>query len=116
MSDFTAFVDGSVADIPCRILLDTGSPVSILSSSFVHRNGLSGKVTEANKCILRGIAGGKVVMDGKIIVEVKLGKSHGKLDAWVADVEDDVLVGMDFLKARGCILDLRGEFLQIQES
>ena len=106
-SDRSAFVDGEVAGFPCQILLDTGSPISIVSKRFVKKIGMDNKIVGAKPCVLKGVSGGAVPMESKVLVNVALGNSARKVKVWIAEMEDDVILGMDFLKSQGCVLDLQ---------
>lgn len=42
-------VDALIEGFDCRLLVDTGSPVSILSEPFFHESSYSGRITHRNE-------------------------------------------------------------------
>ena len=65
---------------------------------------------------MRSVDGSAVQVKGAIEVTIQLGdvvRSHMMV---VADIEPDVLLGIDFLAKHGCILDLAGSCLRIGHS
>lgn len=88
---FKGFVDGR----SCFIKVDTGSDVSLVSSRLIR--SCSRHIPYYNSFDLRYPTGEKVPIEARILVNIKLGKFSVELPVFVVDMQEDCLVGTDFL-------------------
>ncbi len=97
-------------------LLDTGSTISLISSSFYRKlpkkckPSLTG-VTDRYS----GVDGGVLTVLGKVTGEFQFGLARVEQELIVADIEGEVILGMDFLMLHECQLDLSKGTLQLHE-
>ncbi|CAC5418452.1 unnamed protein product [Mytilus coruscus] len=101
----------------CKFLVDTGATLSIVSFKLyeslpkhckVELYETSQNITSAN--------GGLLTLYGKGYFSIQIGKESFKLEALVADIKAEGILGLDFLKANKCVLDVVSEKLFLGES
>jgi hypothetical protein len=87
--------------------VDTGSNISI-----VRPDVLSGSNQEliqpVNSC-LRTVTGERAPIHGKGSLQLGIGSLVMPQELWVADIHDQCILGLDFLKAHGCQVNLQRE-------
>jgi len=86
---------GQLDNKNCIFKIDTGSDISIVNRNLIASNKVKFKL---NNCSLRYPTGEKVVVKEKVFVEVRLGKYTVKIPMLVAKINDDCILGVDFLK------------------
>ena len=52
-------------------------------------------------------------MKGKNTVSLQIGEESYDVDVIVADVENDLLIGLDFMRRHGCTVDVENNVLII---
>lgn len=87
---------GSVENQDCSFRIDTGSDVSILNKKFVNRNKVKLGVKGYN---LKYPTGETVPIESRVLVKVQLGKHSVEIPMFIAEISDDSILGVDFLKA-----------------
>ncbi|MCG8112852.1 MAG: RNase H-like domain-containing protein [Candidatus Thiodiazotropha taylori] len=92
----------SVSNIDYKVVLDTGSAVTILSSNVYNKIPLDvrpplKKVSSAVK--LEAANDGLLSVLGEVCLEFKIQKDTFKWDVFVAPIREDGLLGLDFLQA-----------------
>ncbi|CAC5396943.1 unnamed protein product [Mytilus coruscus] len=101
----------------CKLLVDTGATLSIVAFKLdeslpkhckVELYETSQNITSAN--------GGLLTLYGKGYFSIQIGKESFKLEALVADIKAEGILGLDFLKANKCVLDVVSEKLFLGES
>ena len=88
-------------------VVDSGAQVSVMSRSFY--DGLEDKPKVVEKIRLKGASSSGVMMGCRVdSVRVAIVDGHEGyyMTMYVADISDNCILGMDFLKARGAIIDL----------
>ena len=97
------------------MLIVTGATVTILKKEVFDRWSPSSKPTIKPVSVpLRTATGELSSFYGKISVNIKLGKKTFQHEVWLADVENDGILGVDFMKSNECDLLLSKGFLSIQ--
>lgn len=89
---------GKVDKKNCTFRIDTGSDVSIVSKSLVSKGRErlpSGGVN------LKYPTGEDVPVEFKVKLKVQIGKISKEILMFVADIKDDCLLGVDFLRSVG---------------
>lgn len=85
---------GKIEGKPGLFRIDTSSDVTILSSKLA-KGIKTNRIEDFN---LRYPTGEKVPIKFQAVVELQIGKYFKKISMLVADIFDDCLLGMDFLK------------------
>ena len=106
-------VSGSIDDNHCMITIDTGSTITIVCPGVLskekrqHLQPVSGW--------LRTVTGEKVPFKGKSELALKIGTTLSSQQAWVAKIQDECILGMDFLRPHGCLVNLQDDTLRIDD-
>ena len=108
------FVNVTIENVPVTFLIDTGSNVTILSRSLIERMPahVSSSVQPTNTKMLT-VTGEVTPFLGKTEHELNIGKQKLRHTLLVADIENDGIIGMDFLKAHHCDLVLTRQILKV---
>ncbi|XP_010778044.1 uncharacterized protein, partial [Notothenia coriiceps] len=93
----------TVEGVPCTALVDTGSTVTLVRADVLS----SETHLEPTAVRLRTVTGELVPMRGKGMLTVLVGGVEVHHPVWIADVQDPYILGLDFLRASGCHLDLQ---------
>ena len=94
------YVKGKVEGVDMIFTADTGASRTVVSSRVYD------KIEKANRPILKrstcliGANGSPIKERGKAVFQLKLGTYQMDIEARVADIEDDALLGYDVLKGR----------------
>lgn len=86
---------GKIDKNKCVFKIDTGSDISILNSRLVRAEK---KRIHVENCNLRYPTGEKVSVGPKVNVEVQIGKFNVVIPMFVAEIRDDCILGVDFLR------------------
>ena len=106
-----------IYDSPVSFLIDTGAGVSLLSKLTWDKikpteEGLNPIVTHR----LVGVDGVPIKVDGTVSVPITIGKVTLQHDFIVAEqITAEAILGLDFLEANKCILDLASGKMQITD-
>ena len=108
------FVNVTIENVPVTFLIDTGSNVTILSRSLIERMPahVSSSVQPTNTKMLT-VTGKVTPFLGKTEHELNIGKQKLRHTLLVADIENDGIIGMDFLKAHHCDFVLTRQILKV---
>ena len=114
-------VPGKVSGLAVAMLMDSGASVSILSTALweaLHRQ-CPGLTMLSTDCSIRTVSGDLARVRGRVVLEVELGGQYYLHQFIVMDVEEDIILGIDFLRKydvdcnwRKGVLILRGEEVQ----
>ncbi|XP_034081332.1 uncharacterized protein LOC117552165 [Gymnodraco acuticeps] len=99
----SCYVPVDVEGVPCAALVDTGSTVTLVRADVLP----SGTMFEPTSVRLRTVTGELAAMKGRGVLSVSVGGVEVRHPVWIADVQDPCILGLDFLKATGCLLDLQ---------
>ena len=106
-------VDGRVEDRRTRLLVDTGSAVTILRED-VWQEAVSGRQRRLDATTQPVVAanGERLQLLGQCPVSLQVGGLHVSHTVLVArGVTQECLLGADFLSRHGCVVDLRENLL-----
>lgn len=87
---------GKVDNQDCLFRIDTGSDVSILNKRFANENRIK---LEVKDCNLKYPTGETVPIESRILTKVQLGKYLVEIPMFIAEISDDSILGVDFLRA-----------------
>lgn len=106
----SCYIPVTVEGVPCSALVDTGSTVTLVRPDVVP--GLT--QFEPTSVQLRTVTGELTPLKGKGMLTVSVGGWAVRHSVWVAAVQDACILGLDFLRATGCQLDLEGGKVSFQ--
>ena len=95
------------------ITIDTGSTITIVRPSVLskekleHLHPISGW--------LRTVTGEKVPFRGKSELTLQIGSTVNTQQVWVADIQDEYILVMDFLRSHSCLVNLEEEIFQTHD-
>ena len=108
------YVKATILKRNVPMLLDTGASVSILSNKFID------SCTEANKFVIKPIRRSLVTATGEIQpfigitnLSITIGSRTFEHEFLVASIQNDGILGVDFLTSHGCDLLITQGILQI---
>lgn len=110
------FAECKINGVQAECLIDTGATLSIISKKAwdtVRQHG-SSDVVPFNSTILSA-SSDRLVTYGKAELVVEISGVQCIADLVIADIENDVILGLDFLKDNNCHLDLTKDTLYIKE-
>ena len=91
-------MEGLVNNQQRRIIIDTGSNVSIVRPDVV---GETVSMVQAHS-YLRTVSGERAPIHGTMMLDITIGSKTFHQKVWVADVVDECLLGLDFLVSHEC--------------
>ena len=108
------FVCVTIKNLPVTFLIDTGSNVTILSKDLMARlpSDTSLSVQPTNIKMLT-VTGEVTPFLGKTEMEFGIGTQTLKHKALIADIENDGILGMDFLTSHQCDLMLTRQIMKV---
>jgi transposase InsO family protein/predicted aspartyl protease len=106
---WTMVLPVTIAGYHVQAIVDTGSQITVISQSLFDRLNLIG--CDSSSLTLRGITDenltAKVVKD----VQLGIGKQTFSWDLIVANIRDDFILGLDFLKEQRALIDINTNVL-----
>ena len=107
-------VTGKVAGSPCEIVVDTGSNISIVRPDILRRSASTSKVNiQPVNGNVRTVTGDTTPVRGKGKLKIRIGSTDREHECWVADIENECIIGLDFLTMYDCIVNVAGASLRI---
>ena len=94
------------------MIVDTGSNITIVRPDVVKRVGEALKIVPVQTS-LRTVSGEAVPVQGREEIAIQIGDHQAVHDIWVAEITDPCILGLDFLVANDCQIDMAGAFLSI---
>ena len=91
--------------------MDTGSNISIVRPDVLR--GVSRDLIRPVNSCLRTVTGERAPIHGKGQLQLRIGSRVIPQELWVADIYDECILGLDFLQANGCQVNLRDQALVI---
>jgi len=89
------YYTGQLDNKGCIFKIDTGSDISIVNRNLIPFNKVKYKISN---CSLRYPTGEKVIVKEKVFVKVRLGEYLVEIPMLVAEINDNCILGVDFLK------------------
>lgn len=99
---FRCHVPLLIGNISCPALIDTGSTTTFVRPDVVPE----GTSLEPTSVKLRTVTGQTAAIRGRGTFVFAVGGTVVTFQAWVADVKDPCVLGLDFLRLIGGVLDL----------
>ncbi|GFV41339.1 retrovirus-related Pol polyprotein from transposon 412 [Trichonephila clavipes] len=102
--DKALYVIGQINNISCRMVVDTGANVSIIRKDLAQNSKLS--IIWTPPCVsLQTVTGDKIQVHGKANVTLRFGNIDYHHMAYIADITDPCILGLNFLKNNNFKLD-----------
>lgn len=107
-------VTGMVAGNVCEMIIDTGSNITICRPDVLKRSGGESKfVLHPVNVNVKTATGEMTPIRNKGNLEIRIGATAVNHDVWVADIENECIIGLDFLSLNCCLVDVPGQCLRI---
>ncbi|KFM56688.1 Retrovirus-related Pol polyprotein from transposon 412, partial [Stegodyphus mimosarum] len=104
------FIMGQINGIPCNMTIDTGANVTIIRKDLAQQ--LEGKLIWTPPCVtLQTVSGEKIDIEGKLNVNITFGSATYHHTAYVAEITDPCILGLDFLRKHNFSLDFKNNEL-----
>ena len=88
----------------CQLTIDTGSNISIIRPDVLCEQQRS-QIQPVSQTI-RTVTGEKAPIRGKGWLHIKIGSQEVQHPMWVADIQDDCILGLDFLQLHRCVVNV----------
>ncbi|MDD9817374.1 MAG: RNase H-like domain-containing protein [Gammaproteobacteria bacterium] len=102
---------GTINGNSCEITVDTGSNISIVRPDLL--SGVNPDLIQPVHSCIRTVTGERAPIHGKGQVELGIGPLVIPQELWVADIQDQCILGLDFLHPNECQVNLRDQLLTI---
>ena len=96
------------------MVVETGSNISIVRPDILRRSAFAGKVNiEPVNGNVRTVTGDTTPVRGKGKGKIRIGSTEREHELWVADIENECIIGLDFLTTYDCVVNVAGASLRI---
>lgn len=100
-------VQGNIHDIPVEFLIDTGASCTLVSEDIFDKLLKSTKYRSKKFCkTLKMADGTPLPVRGILEVDIQLGQVKVSHDVIGAGIKDQGIIGFDFMKKHGCLVDI----------
>ncbi|GBN28822.1 hypothetical protein AVEN_182226-1 [Araneus ventricosus] len=99
------YLEGSICDIPCLFLVDTGTNITLLRAVLARKVKERLIYTDPN-LTLKTVTGEKAKIQGKLDASIECGSRKFQHRVYVADITDSCILGLDFLQKFKFTVDL----------
>ncbi|GBO07923.1 hypothetical protein AVEN_251878-1 [Araneus ventricosus] len=99
------YLKGSICDIPCLFLVDTGTNITLLRADLAHKVKERLIYTAPNLTI-KTATGEKAKIQGKLDASIECGSRKFQHRVYAADITDSCILGLDFLQKFKFTVDL----------
>ena len=104
------FIMGHVSEVPCRTIIFTGANATIIRSDLAHKLGK--KLIWTPPCvILQTVTDDKINVHGKVYLNITLEDDIYHQVAYVADISDPFILGLEFQRENNFKLDFMNKEL-----
>lgn len=100
-----------IKGVPVTALVDTGSTVTLIRPGV-----LTGEEWESTDARLSSVTGTQITMGGKRRLRVTVGKMALEQEFWLAPIRDCCILGLDFLRTLGAVLDISRAELRVGQT
>lgn len=96
-------LNGRVDGVECDFLIDTGATHSVMHSKMLEPRTRH-KIQPCH-ALIRSVSGETIPVLGRVQVNIQIGNLSLQHHLFVADIDFDCILGMDFLKNQDCAID-----------
>ena len=108
------YAECKISNYETECLIDTGATLSIISCKAWDTINQSGSVLQPFNSVVYTASGGEVDIKGKTPVSVEVCGIQCIIDMIVANIDIDVILGLDFLKTHNCQIDVNKQTLKLR--
>lgn len=87
----------------CDFLIDTGATHSVIGSKMLEPR--TKRQIQPSPAQIRSVSGETIPVRGRTRVNIQIGKLRMEHSLFVADINFDCILGMDFLRSQNCVID-----------
>ena len=109
------YVEGTLEGTPVHMTIDAGSSRSILRHQMLQHIGLDPSSIHPTPNCLRSVTGERKPMSGRITLKIGVAGYELLHNFWVADINEDCILGLDFLIHHGCHLDIKDKLITVED-
>jgi hypothetical protein len=109
------YVEGTLENCLMSMIVDTGSTISLLSGQALRKFGLNMSNVQPVKNSLRSVTGEKMSLFGRIVLKLRIANRDFFQSFWIADMNEECILGCDFLEQHGCCLDMTNKCMMIED-
>ena len=107
-------VSGRVEGASCDMVIDTGSNITILRPDVLKRASKDADVdVHPVNSLLRTVTGETTPVRSRGKLAIQIGNFKVVHDVWIADIENECILGLDFLISNDCVVDVLESCLRI---
>ena len=99
------WVEGRIQEVLCRCVIDTGSNITIVRPDILNKMGTQVEINPVDSC-LKTVTGETAPVIGRTRLRFRIGTFEAWQEAWVAEITDPCIVGLDFLVGHHCQVDI----------
>jgi predicted aspartyl protease len=103
-------VPGRINGKSCHLTIDTGASRTVIHSGLLRENGKYGGPRTSHLQLITA-TGQRIPVWGEMKIAVKIGEKIYWQEVVVADILDDCIIGLDFLKNHQCSIDVKNGVL-----
>ncbi|CAG2215715.1 unnamed protein product [Mytilus edulis] len=112
-----AYIDVAVHNQPTKFLIDTGATVTLVSHALFYRIQKKERPElEPITQVIISANGTELSIASKGMFCIEIGQDKFIVEALVADISIDGILGLDFMKKNNCKIDLQQETLQCKSN
>lgn len=109
------YVKAEINKVPCKLLVDTGSPVCVLSAQIFRKLGVEEGELQATNLSLHTADGNSLKIIGKVQVCINIGPHSFDQDVIIAELADLAgILGMDYLEEHDVEIHIGKKILKIK--
>ena len=92
--------------MPSEFIVDTDDDVTIVSANLFDKVALTNSPDICpSSGDIKGLNRQVIPVTGQTTVEVALGRTVSKVNVWIASIDEQCILGSDYFKDQGCIID-----------
>lgn len=99
-------VKGEIGGVPCHLTIDTGASRTVISSRLL-KHLTRDHLVQPRHLQLQTATGQYIPIQGEREVALKIGDKSYWHKVIVANIIDDCIIGLDFMRGHGCKIDLK---------
>ena len=100
------FVPALVNGLPINCLVDTGATLAIISTKVRETLGRSNLTLNTFDLVISTASGSPIQVTGRTRVQLKVADCSCRLDVIIANIDNELILGLDFMKLMDCQIDV----------
>ena len=108
------FVPALVNGRPINCLVDTGATLIIISTKVWETLGCSNLTLSTFDQVISTASGSPIEVTGRTRVQLKVADCSSYVDVIIANIDNELILGLDFMKLMDCQIDVGQETMVVQ--